>query len=1017
MRHAIVHVADIHYRKEEPEGSSSIINVFLDDLESQLKALDGYSLHMAITGDIVQAGNDNESYSKFLKEFDKKFYKIGLKKANRFMVPGNHDIDREVVKANLCTMEQDKRLFKDERLFNDLVDKSGLHKGKFENYKLFESDFSKYGIDFIPAGKGWEVNDDLGVYCLNTAICSFGGVNKIDDKGNLAVCTRGLTRWCSSRKTSTNVLLMHHPFSHLNQWSKDELKQIVENNFTLCLCGHDHEQDIYYNKISRKSIVCSAPQLFTKKEDNLGYGIICIEDGLVEKIIYRQYVKGAFLNGQMFAENNEGIVVIDSQHKKNIQELESNLESSLAFFKGHTNVFVEPKLALEREFNEEKNLLEDIIKSPGFYVITAQPQFGLTSLSHYMRLEAYKNDNFWIYVNSKHVKARQVINEVSLQTKRFEKKESDIKCIIIDSWKSDDIDHVNIAKTISATYDKTPIIVMSNYRETYYSSMFDFAKINEKFQIIHLQALERNKVRELVVKCNGTQNGEKEDSLVSMLLRDLEALNIHRTPLNCLTLLKVFDNNYSGDLINRTKLIKTVLTILFSDAESFFYSSSKPNIDDCEIILGHFCASLVKNHRRMFKVSEINESLNQYCEDNYLNVEVELIVHVLLDNNILLRFNDYYEFKHSYWIFYFASAYMMQNKEFESFILDNKQYVNYPEIIEFYTGQDGRRTKAIETLLEDLKTLITIVDNKIGIKGKLNPLKGVVWNPSGQEVRGEAVRKIKDDISERVQDSNLPNVLKDQHADESYNSEAPYDQSINQFMNDYSVLSLTQAIRASSKALRNSNHVDKELKIELIDAIFKSWEQVSKVLFCISPTLAKDGSACFDGMNVVLADDFDEIEKDKLKSIYLANPNNVVFYFKDHLSSQKIGPLVYQNLSKNSSELQALLILHFLISEKPNGWNQIVFDFMNLLHRSSFFLGSVFKAINYQLAYGFLSQEEEAKLNLLKLIVRAKHRTRPKKVPRTIPDNMTISTNNKLPLDKIIAKSKGPEKKNNRKNK
>lgn len=1011
MRHAIVHVADIHYRKEEPEGSSNIINAFLDDLESQLKALDGYSLHMAITGDIVQAGNDNESYSKFLKEFDKKLHNIGIKKANRFIVPGNHDIDREVVEANLGTMEQDKILFESERLFNDLVDKRGLHKGKFENYKLFESDFAKYGIDFNPAGKGWEVNEDLGVYCLNTAMSSFGGVSDIDDKGNLAIYTRGLVTWCNSRKTSTNVLLMHHPFSHLNQWSKKELKQIVENNFTLCLCGHDHEQDIYYNKISRKSIVCSTPQLFTSKDDDLGYGIICIEDGLVEKIIYRQYVRGVFLNGQMFAENNEGIVVIDSQHKRNIEELETNLKNSLALFKGQTATFIEPKLAHEREFNDKENLLEDIVNKPSYYVITAQPQFGLTSLSHYMRLGAYKNNDFWIYINAKHVKARQVINEVNQQINRFDRKDQDVKCIIIDSWKSNDIDHVNIAKIINETYKNVPIIILSNYSQTYYTSVFDFSKLNEGFEVIHLQALERNKVRELVTKCNGVQSGDKEDSLVSMLLRDLEALNIHRTPLNCLTLLKVFETNYSGDLINRAKLLQTVLTILFSDAESFFYSSNKPNIDDCQVILGAFCATLVKTHRRMFSVSEIVESLKKFCEENFYDIEIEVIIHVLLENNILLRYNEYYEFKHSYWIFYFASAYMIQNTEFASFILDNKQYVNYPEIIEFYTGQDGRRTKAIETLLADLKDLIKTVEGKIGINGELNPLKDIVWNPTGQEIKGEAISKLKHDISDRVKDSNLPNALKDQHEDESYNSEAPYDQSINQIMHEYSVLSLIQAIKASSKALRNSNHVNKDLKIELIDTIFEAWGQVSKVFFCISPTLAKDGSACFDGVKIILTNEYNGMPEDKLKNIYLANPNNVVGYFKDQLSSKKIGPLIYQNLSKNKSEIQMLLILHYLINERPNDWSQVVFDFMNLLHRNSFFLGSLFKAINSQLTYGFISKEEKAKLNLLCSVVRAKYKTSRKKIPVTIPHN--ISKSNKLPLDKIIAKEKGPEKKYN----
>ena len=35
----------------------------------------------------------------------------------------------------------------------------------------------------------------------------------------------------------------------------------------------------------------------------------------------------------------------------------------------------------------------------------------------------------------------------------------------------------------------------------------------------------------------------------------------------------------------------------------------------------------------------------------------ETILNILESNNILLRFNDNLEFKHSYWIYYFAATY------------------------------------------------------------------------------------------------------------------------------------------------------------------------------------------------------------------------------------------------------------------------------------------------------------------------------------------------------------------------
>ncbi|MCK4947703.1 MAG: hypothetical protein KAS46_04945 [Candidatus Aureabacteria bacterium] len=42
MNYAFIHVADIHYRKDAPEGASSIMKAFLEDLGKQTKALPNY---------------------------------------------------------------------------------------------------------------------------------------------------------------------------------------------------------------------------------------------------------------------------------------------------------------------------------------------------------------------------------------------------------------------------------------------------------------------------------------------------------------------------------------------------------------------------------------------------------------------------------------------------------------------------------------------------------------------------------------------------------------------------------------------------------------------------------------------------------------------------------------------------------------------------------------------------------------------------------------------------------------
>ena len=61
-----------------------------------------------------------------------------------------------------------------------------------------------------------------------------------------------------------------------------------------------------------------------------------------------------------------------------------------------------------------------------------------------------------------------------------------------------------------------------------------------------------------------------------------------------------------------------------------------------------------------------------------------------------------------------------------------------------------------------------------------------------------------------------------------------------------------QKIKASSRALRNSDYADPDTKRILLTEITRSWEQISKVLFALTPILASRGQATFEGQHFCL---------------------------------------------------------------------------------------------------------------------------------------------------------------------
>ena len=1000
---AIIHVADIHYRNNAPEGAASIVKAFLEDLKQQIGTLQDYQISIVITGDVVRAGSDIESYQAFITDMDSQLDAMGLPKDARIVIPGNHDLDRVMITEKFAEYEEiQKRHSTDETSFNDFVSNPNILSDKFENFELFVSEFTGHGESFSRLGWGLKINDDVGVYCLNTALCSFGGENGVKDEGQLAIFSRGLVEWCDSKTTSTNILLFHHPFDHLNSWSRIELQHIVEKHFTLCLCGHNHLPAVYYSRVPSSSLLCTAPPLFCGKKDILAYSIILVEDGEPSSICYREYSDGQFFSGSKLSKTEDGIINLNSTYLHHLRGLEDKLKNALKAYKGQPEIFIEPKLSNSRELNDKPNLLNTIIKSPENAVIVAPPQFGLTCLSLYMRVEAFKKRKFWIYLDVQHTKARKVLVEIMEELQRYEKKASEIESIMIDGWDAGIVDHLNIVKMINGEYSEVPLILFSN-TNAYLDPRYKLDGLKRKFHPLHLQTLSRNNMRKFISSYYDFKNEAKADEALSYMVTHMESINIHRTPLNCLTLLRVSESSYNEKLLNKTKLMNAILFVLFTDAESFSYLSEKIDVNECTAVLGEYCKELVKQGARSFNARDFVSKLKGFCDAEYIELDVDGMIDVLVENNILLRYGDMLEFRHTCWVYYFAAQCMLHDADFKTYILTNQMYANFPEIIDFYAGVDGQRADLLETLLSDLNGLINKVDTGIGINGSYNPFSTLVWNPSDS-----FVEETKRQISEKLESSNLPAEIKDKHADEHYNSEAPYDQRINNFLNEYSVICLIKSIVASSRALRNSSLVKPAtLKLEVAEAILKAWEEISRVIFWISRYLARDGRAVHDGFSLILADDFSTNYDERFKEIITANPMNVVRLLKDDLSSSKIGKLLYGQLKKGSSNLQKHFIAIFLAEVRPVGWFDELLEHINRLHPHSYYLCDLLNAFSREIKLGFIDDKEDRQLKKLAGAVLAKRRYAVSKAlknrTKAIPKNLMLNDNNKLHIEKLLA--------------
>lgn len=782
------------------------------------------------------------------------------------------------------------------------------------------------------------------------------------------------------------------------------------------------KHDVKISRLDQDSVACL--KLITSKKMPSGYSgspIICKQSHKVIGIVFlsaEDEVIGIsathidelhiVMNSTDFNNYNKAVIgkKIDlSNHDYEdklliTNELNSCFTSSLKSFADQPEVWVEQVLHTKSEFNkantpDEEISTENIISNPRNIVITSRQQYGLTSLSHYLINEAWKNEackSYWLYIDAHEVKPypSDIDKYVSTYLKKMKLAKDDIECVIIDEVSSEIKDSEKLIRVIVEFFKSKPVIIMKSISNLNYllepAVPPDFESEN-----LHLWSLPRNSIREVIKGYNRQVQVGEENAVVIKITSDLEALNIPRTALNCVTMLKIYEGNFDENPVNRTEVIRRVLHLLFVTDHIPRYVT-KPDLKDTEFVLGYFCETLIRKSDNSFSRNSFINSLKDFCDKHEIDLEISIIFDILHQNNIIISRNQGFCFKFSYWIFYFAAHRMHHSKEFENFILNNMKYTSYPEIMEFYTGIDRRRDNALTVLIDDISSIRKIVNKKCHFPDDFNIFDLAKWTPTDHQIE-----LMHEETANRVLNSNLPDTVKDQYADRSYDKSRPLNQDIQQIMEDYALLRLMKNVIAGSKSLRNSDYASTQLRHELMQEILLGWEQITKVLVIISPILAKEKYINIDGASFVLTDEFDGTDEENFNQLIQLLPKNIIAWYQDDLFSQKMGMFILNHYESTENVLIKHLLNLLIINKRPNNWDKHIEKCIQSTHKNSFYLLDMFTTLRAEYKYGFISNEALLKYQRLIKMTAAKHDLGIKKV-----SNKTI---NKLKDDVLPVRS------------
>ena len=316
MKQTFLHLSDLHYRPDWPESMDRVWQAFCADLATQIAHYE--DPYLVFSGDLVFAGGTESEYSAFETNIAAGLHRH-FSRDRIICVPGNHDISQEALRPLATLQLGSLNELTSEGIFNDNVPHlSDMFFGsKFKNYIATEANFATYGCCQTDlGGSGWDLNNKIGVYCLNTALCSYAHLPDsqgaaISDKRKLMIDTRVMHQWLQQTSSTMRILVMHHPSDWLSSWANSELDTIIATDFHLVFSGHTHKATATFSSRGQDGVVTvSAPPLFTSKSDLLGYSFVTLDtETRSVDVQYRQWTPGQkFVSGTAFSNSDTGVV-------------------------------------------------------------------------------------------------------------------------------------------------------------------------------------------------------------------------------------------------------------------------------------------------------------------------------------------------------------------------------------------------------------------------------------------------------------------------------------------------------------------------------------------------------------------------------------------------------------------------------------------------------------------------------------------------------------------------------------
>lgn len=241
-----LHLSDLQFSTSRTYDTNVVLRTLLRDI---VKRLEWYSLQpdlIVVTGDIAFSGKPVE-YALAQQFFDELLETTSLSKARLFLVPGNHDVDRELISPGARNIGGS---LTDRETVNGILASAGDRQLMFARFGSYTAFVNDYLGEYLPFDKDRffyvRVLDLLGrrvaLLGLNS---SWVSTSDQDETQGIVVGERQVrSALALAADADLKIALMHHSFDQLREFDRAEVEPMLSDGCDFILHGHVHRTNV-----------------------------------------------------------------------------------------------------------------------------------------------------------------------------------------------------------------------------------------------------------------------------------------------------------------------------------------------------------------------------------------------------------------------------------------------------------------------------------------------------------------------------------------------------------------------------------------------------------------------------------------------------------------------------------------------------------------------------------------------------------------------------------------------------